>query len=66
MSNAIDVSSMFTLPDPATVSIQPVGSDYNIRNGYTHRVVDGDHLVWLSKGLTGAEKAMQSYLENGV
>ena len=63
MSNSIDCSSLFALPDPADVTLEPaVGS----KNGdYIVKDLKTDSVIWIGS-LAQCEQMRTSYIENGV
>jgi hypothetical protein len=58
MSNAIDCSTMFDLPNPDEVEIVPVGTGFEVRHG--------TQLIWTAKSEVEAMVARNGYIENGV
>ena len=58
MSNAINCSTMFNLPNPNEVEIVSVEGGFEVRWG--------SQLIWQSSDYAVCERMMQSFIENGV
>lgn len=58
MSNTVDCSSMFALPNADEVNIVTVKSGFEVKHG--------EQLIWRSSSFAMCERMMKNYIETGV